>query len=215
MKLTYNEEFDDDLELDFDGDDGCDPEISEMFAKDLQNVLYDILNIDSNIQEEFVSGVCLRKHFSKHCIGNSDTKQSKRSKVYYDFDNNSKYSDYEKQISRRIEDTDYRIGSLYDYNTILKYLRKLFEGDVCILFCNSCGLDNGGRTINVAILSFSSEVTTNYNKGNTVDICVRTASGKTITLYPVDANYLQNKLNNIIKEYSKFEDVEQYNFNND
>ena len=79
---------------------------------------------------------------------------------------------------------------------VLSYLKKLFQGGIVLKFCNSCGLENDDGPINMSLIAFSSNVTKNYNGGNTIDICIKSTRDKTITLYPVDAHLLQNKFNN-------------------
>ena len=79
-------------------------------------------------------------------------KKSTRNRILYDFNDNSKYSTYEKDISSKIRDTNYKISSLYDYPTIMQYMRKLFEGNVTVQFGTSyaiagCIRDKGTYTI--------------------------------------------------------------------
>ena len=78
----------------------------------------------------------------------------------------------------------------------------MFEGNCSILFGNSCGLYNQSGQTRLGLYAFSSDVTRNYLGGNTVDICIMSGTGRTITLYSVDSYLLENKFNNIVKKYS-------------
>ena len=206
----YDDEFDYNV-----SDEGYDEKLGEEFANDILSILNELVDDPVSIEEDFTSPKNWKDHYRHHCLRGIPGRKSNRHLVYYDFNDPSKYAEYEKKLSSEIESSDYKIGSLYDYETITKYLRKLFEGNITVVFCNSCGLHNISGTVNLSIHAFSSNVTKNYSAGNTVDVCVKSARNKTITLYPVDANYLQAKLNNIIKKYSGRIDVDNYEFNND
>jgi phosphoribosylformylglycinamidine (FGAM) synthase-like amidotransferase family enzyme len=82
-------------------------------------------------------------------------------------------------------------------------MRKLFEGNITVMFANSCGLNNG-RPINLSFHAYATNVTTNYSGGNTVDVCIKSGNGKTITLYTVDAYAVERKLNSIVGNYSDY-----------
>lgn len=189
-------------ELDYE-DIGFDEEIAEKFAKDISDILYSIVDIDDTLDENFVSPKCRDDHFKKHCLGNSTGKVSKITKVYYDFTDKSQYLAYEKQVTSLINDSEYHIGSLYDYDEVIWHLKKLFEGSTTVTFTNSCGFTGPNGIINLSLHAFSSDVTKNYLAANTIDVCVKNQRNRTITLYPVDAHYLQTKFNNIIKKYSR------------
>ena len=145
----------------------------------------------------------------------ADIKHSRRSNVYYDFKDNSQYCEYESKVTDLINSTLNSVGSLYDYDLVMDCLRDLFQGNFTLHFCNSCGLRNSSGMISLSLIAFSSDVTTNYSGGNTIDICVKTGNGKTITLYPVDAHYLQNKFNSILRTYSDCTEIPHFDFNND
>lgn len=191
-----------------------DEEVGECFASDLLSIINDVLSSSNIVCEDFTSKLNLIKHFNKHCIGKNTGKKSTRRQVLYDFKDKSQYAEYEKKISERIKVSDNTIGSLYDYESNLKCLRNLFKGNTEIVFCNSCGIKSNGELVTMAILAFSSNVTKNYKSENTVDICVQNKSHKTVSLYPVDANYLQAAFNKLIKKYAQYSG-EEYAFNND
>ena len=90
----------------------------------------------------------------------------------------------------------------FDIDEVNKAFRKTFEGDSYVTFGWSWGFASGNKAVQLNIHSFSSDVTTNYKDGNTIDILIRTSSPKTITLYPVDASKLKIKLEHIFKKYS-------------
>lgn len=204
-----DDEYLDDLDLlsDIDEEDYIDEnyneEIAKAFAKDMEKFLYSIIAQDEILEEEFVSPHALRMHFNKHCKGHSD-KKSTRGRILYDFTDNSQYVEYERNLSRKINETDYTIGSLWDYDTVIKYMRKLFEGNIVVWFTNGCDLNNHG-TISVAFNAFSSNVTRNYHGGNTIDICIKKGNKRTISLYAVDAQDVEKRLNSTIGRYSDYD----------
>ena len=114
-----------------------------------------------------------------------------------------------------ISETDLIIESLDDYDTIVKYMRKLFEGNCAVTFAKSCGLRNSNYPISVSLVSYSSDKTNNYGAGNTIDVCIKGRKNRTVTLYAVDAHRVQNRLNSIIRNYSKSGNPQAFTFNND
>ena len=210
-KDYMNEEYDIfDDEIDEYEDENYDSEFATIFEKGIRKFLDDLISQSDFLEEKFTSNRSLLSHFNKHCLGHSGDKRSTRGKIYYDFNDNSKYSTYEKNLTQKIKDTKYAIGSLYDYDTILDYMRKLFEGDITVVFSNSCGINNNG-IISISFHSFASNVTKNYRRGNTIDLCIKNASGRTISLYPIDAYDVENRLNNTLKRYCGLD--HNFNFN--
>lgn len=207
-EYNEDEEYFDELDLlsDIDDEDwvdeNYDEEIAKSFAKDMENFLYSIIAQDEILEEEFVSPRKLRMSFDKHCKGHSN-KRSTRGRILYDFTDNSQYVEYEKALGHKIKETEYAISSLRDYNTVIKYMRKLFEGNAIVWFTNGCNLNNQG-TISIAFNAFSSNITRNYRGGNTIDICVKNNSYKTISLYAVDAQDVEKRLNITINKYSDY-----------
>lgn len=218
MKLEFlDDSICEDLDLingeEFEVEDGYDQSIADSFAEDFMSFLNYFISKSNAFQEDFVSDSCFRNHFEKHCIGRNRDRTSTRGRILYDFRDPSQYSEYEKSVTDKILSTRFKVGSLYDYDGILKFMRKLFSGNTTVQFCNSCGLDNNG-IISISFISYSSNVTTNYRGGNTIDICIKNATGKTVSLYAVDAHDVQNRLNNTVSRYSEYDDVEPYTFNN-
>ena len=173
--------------------------------------------VSDNISEQFISNQCLIQHFRDHCLGKHTERKSTTTNVYYDFTGVNEYSQYENAVSKHVLDSPKVVASLYDIQLLSKYFRKLFEGNVSINFLLSCGLKNNVGDISIGLHSFATKYTDNYTKGNTIDLIVFTPNKKTISLYAVDAHYLQTKINNLLKTYydSPNSEVPQYQFNND
>lgn len=160
---------------------------------------------DESLKEMFVKGQ-LPIHFKKHCLGTS-TKKSNRTNVYYDFKYVNDYKNYENKLSNIFSKPNIRITNLYDKD-LIKSLKNLFKGNYSIELTSSCGFSKGR---NICIYAYSSDVTTNYLSGNTIDICIRTNADETVTLYPLDANYFESKLNNILSKYTSFSSSLKFN----
>lgn len=203
--------------LDIDGyvEDGYDSITATAFEKDITNFLISIVRQAELVTEDFVTTTAFNNHFRKHCIGHNRNRRSTRRMILYDFVDNSQYRNYERTISTKIQDTKYRVGSLRDYDTVIKYMTALFKGNMAVRFCNSCDLHNDEGPIQVSFISFSCDVTTNYRGGNTIDVCVQNDNGRTITLFAVDAHDTQRRLNRIIENYSTYRPSTSFEFNND
>lgn len=177
----------------------------EAFADDIYNLLMELVNEDSlqTVTEEFTSPGGLKTHFERHCLAKSEEKVSTRTSVYYDFKDKSQYKELEKElISSANKPQTISVSSLVDVAAVNKSFRKLFEGNKFIYFGTLCQLHNKQGNVSLLIHAFASDYTRNYKQGNTVDVLVIGSGGKTITLYPVDAYYLETKFNNIIKNHS-------------
>lgn len=166
--------------------------------------LYDLLQsyIPQGLNEDFLLNQGnLTHHFRKHCLGNFDKKSTNYS-VYYDFTDIQQYIEYEKELQNSIGGSNtIRIQSLNDEELVVKSFNKLFEGNCFLVFTTMCGLHNVSGDVILCIHSYANDVTTNYTKGNSLDLIVLTASMKTITLYPISAKYLENKIKNIFATY--------------
>lgn len=218
MIIKYEEDYyDPEDDYDFTDYDDTDEELYQQFADEMYIFLMDIIKEGQLTTESFTSPNNFRRHFNKHCLGHEEGRHSTNSTIYYDFTDNSQYSAYEQEVTDRIRNTDMIIDSLDDYDNIMKYMRKLFEGDCTITFTKSCGLKGDKGPISVSFSSFSSGATSNYGRGNTIDVCIKGKGNNTVTLYPVDAHKVQNRLNNIIKNHldSGEEDTPSFDFNND
>ena len=214
LDLALMEDDDEDVAMyieEYNEETGYSDDVVKEFAKEFTDFLnYCMLQSDI-IKEDFVSQRCLLNHFTKHCIGHTN-KKSTRGRILYDFNDNSKYSTYEKGISSKIQDTNYKIGSLYDYPTIMKYMRKLFEGNITVQFCNSCCINHNGP-INLSFISYANDVTKNYTGGNTITMCIKNDRHKTISLYAIDAHDVEKRLNHTLQKFANFNS--NFTFNND
>ena len=154
----------------------------------------------------------LEYHFNKRCIGKNNNK-SKYTSVLYDFKDKNQYKQYEIALNNNMRNSDLIVSSLFDTDLVLKYFRKLFEGNVTICFDKNCGFKNAFGPVAIYIHSFATNVTKNYLQ-NTIDICIKLGNkfNKSITLYPVDAYYLETKFNNIVEKYNS-NTVDKFYFN--
>lgn len=183
----------------------------EAFAREIYNIFQEIVDEEERLTEEFTSNNSLKNHYKKHCLCGRSDRKSTKSKIYYDFDNINDYKDYENFVTSFIDSTDLRIKYLGDDN-INKYFRKLFEGNQAVYFTGFCDFRNSNGLITILVHAFASDKTQNYKNGNTLNFTVLQRN-KTVTMFPVDAHYLQTKLNNVIIKYSKSN--YKLNFNND
>lgn len=93
-----------------------------------------------------------------------------------------------------------------------RYMRRLFEGGCTILFTTSCGLNNNSGSYCLGVHAFSSGVTTNYGKQNTIDLLIADPTLRnTISIFAVDANYFENKLNSMIRNQSNVNATLKFN----
>ena len=186
---------------------------AEQFELDLKSILDDLISGGEILEEDFVSRSCMHSHYLKHCLGKNKNRKSTKRRVYYDFNDASKYSQFEKYIDNKIKHNSNSFGTLLDYNGIMKSMRDLFGGDYVLEFCAKCGLVNNNGSVVLSLISdFNNDVTSNYLAGNVIHICVKTISGKTITLYPVDAHELQREFNRVLKKYANYKG-QNFNWN--
>ena len=187
---------------DFDDDELFLNEIS--YDTETSKELYDLLQsyIPQGLNEEFLPNQNdLNHHFIKHCLGSFDKKSTNYS-VYYDFTDIQQYIEYDRKLQNSIGGRNtIRIQSLNDEELVVKSFNKLFEGNCFLVFTTMCGLHNVSGDVILCIHSYANDVTTNYTKGNSLDLIVLTTSMKTITLYPISAKYLGNKIKNIFATY--------------
>lgn len=188
-------------------------ENEEKFAEEIFNIIQSIIDSEEPLNEEFASERTLVQHFYSHCIAKWPDRKSKKSNVYYDFTNIDKYRNYENEVNRHITERGMPVQSLFDTAYINDCFRKLFREKSSIYFLMCCEFRNAQGPIAVGIHSYSSWCTKNYTGGNTIDFMILSRTRKTIMLYPVDAHYLETKINNVIRKYTDF-DV-KLKFNND
>lgn len=189
-----------------------------LFEKDIRALFQEIVDSEVGpITEEFMTDRKAKAHFESHCIGhNRKSRTSTRHNVYYDFKDVSLYKERERSIVATAKQTAnknvYIFDRLIDRDAVNRALRNLFEGDRYITLTYSCGLQNENGPIQLVVHSFASDATRNYPRGNTIDVLVLGHLGKTLTMYPVDANYFENKFNNILKKYYPSE-IEPFKIN--
>ena len=184
----------------------------EEFAQEIYNIFQEIINEEESLVEEFTSNNSLNYHYNKHCLCGKADRISTKNNIYYDFNNVNDYKDYEKYVANFADNTRLRINYLGDKKLIEKYFHKLFEGNQAVYLTNSCGFENKKGSVSVIVHAFASDKTNNYQQENTVNFMVR-GNAKTIAMFPVDAHYLQTKINNVIAKYSK--NKYELNFNKD
>lgn len=211
MKFIYKSDIEDDDIEDLDIDD--DIEETTPAQIEFANSIYDLFQsiiADNDINEEFKSNRSLINPFNKHCIGKHLDRRSTRTHIYYDFKNVNEYKEYEQFIRTKVLQPNYVISFLEDSDNILKYFHNLFMGNKSIYFTKSCGFNVEGKLINLGLYAFFSDKTNNYLGNNTVTLIILDKNN-TSTMYPIDANYLETKLNNIIKKYSDSDISLKYN----
>lgn len=181
----------------------------------LTDILQGLINGEV-LSEEWVSEPCLHQHFIDHCICNHPNEKSTLHNIFYDFENKDKYRTYTNGILDKVSATEYIVSSLFDTELCYKYFRKLFEGGVSILFLLSCNLRNDKGPVQIGLHSFTGDATKSYMGGNAIDLLIISAKGKLISQYPIDAHYLETKINNIFgNDYSGNGELPKYTFNND
>ena len=176
--------------------------ISDDLAEDLYNLIDDLISSEDEFFEQFISQKAELTHYMKHCLAGQTNRRSKKSNVFYDFNNQNDYSSYENQINTKCKHPDAMIGSLYASVDIVESIRKLFGGNYTIEFTPTCGFYNSNGPVIVCLNSFATDATKNYQVGNTINICILSKTFKTLSMYAVDATYLEHQFNRIIKNYT-------------
>lgn len=170
------------------------------FGDNVFSFLQELIDTD-NLTEEFSNQNQLTVHFRRHCLRNISGRVSTRSSVYYDFVDEQDYSKHEEDVSNKaintMENTDMFISDLYDTEKLIKAFRKLFEGNKTLVFSLACGFHNNIGPIRLCLNAYATRYTSNYQQ-NTIDFLIQAPNNKTVTLYAIDANYLENKINSEI-----------------
>lgn len=170
------------------------------FAVELQELIEE-LYVGEELNEDFKDRSKLYDHFRRHCYAKDPTKKSKRVSVYYDFKDISLYMEREKHFKHVIRSLDtLGIDTLVDVDKVLKCFHKLFEGDCSIVFSPTCGfISTTGESVGILLHAYANDVTKNYGQ-NTIDFMMYEHYTK--TLFPIDANYLENKFNNLVTKWN-------------
>ncbi len=140
-------------------------------------------------------------HFDAHCLGNHEDRKPRADNIYYDFKTKEKYKQYADSIVEAAKNTTMQISSLFGEELFDKYIREFFEGNQTIYFTNSCGFHIGESDATLALHSRANKATGN-DPNNTIDILVMTSKKVFITIYPVDAQELENKFHSVIAKYN-------------
>ena len=207
----------DDLDDDFNSNDYMPAsDIEYEIAAEIFDFLQDIIDREDSLTEDFTSYSKLEYHFNRHCLGlNPDGKKvSQYTKVYYDFKYLNEYRNYEESINKKMINLPLAYQpTLLDTETLFKCFRKLFEGNFSMLLPAGAGFENDLGPVQIGLNSFATKYTSNYKAGNTINMIILTPKNKTITMYAIDAHYLETKLNNIIEKYNA--NKIKLKFNND
>lgn len=188
---------DDDIE---ENDVITDDEIA--FADEIRAIFQEIIDTEC-LEEKSVSEKCRDTHFDKHCLGKYKNRRSTPSNIYYDFRDVRGYSDYEEKILNLLDRaTTPTIHSLFDVDEIESQFRKFFECGKFLILGANCGFKNDGGPTAIGLHSFATDVTSNYLRGNTTDFLILSRKFNTITMMPIEASKLEDKLNSRIKRYS-------------
>lgn len=182
---------------------------TDKFADAVLDLLVSLVDKDDlTLTEKFTSNKSLFTHFDYHCVG-AINKKSTRTNVRYDFTKVQQYHKYERELNKEFRQPNVTIiDTLYDEKAVIKAFRKLFEGGKYLLFSSLCGFRNQLGKVYIGLNSFANNVTTNYGKANTINVIVLTQTLETITMYPVDASYLETKFNHIIKLYRQDKELD-------
>lgn len=175
-------------------------EAERAFAEELKEMIEDLFK-EEDLNESFKNRSRLLDHYNRHCIANDRSKRSRRSTVYYDFRDVGLYMHYEKYIDDLRAQYGMLHNSLLNVSDIIKSFHKLFEGNRTLIFSISCGfISTDHQPVYIKLHSWANEVTTNYNS-NTIDFMMYNER-YTKTLFPLDANYLENKFNNLVTRWN-------------
>ena len=206
-------EINDDIDLNYDKQDIITKDEID-FAEDIQKFLQEIINNEQKgLNEEFTSESSLNQHFSWHCLAGDINKKSKRTNIYYDFRNVNEYKKLEDDLSNKIKAgmgnvSITTVSDLQDTELLLKGFHKLFEGNQVLFFPYTCGFKNDTGDILLSFISYANNTTQNYTKSNTIHCLIMSRKFRTITLYPVDASYVENKFNNLVDKYAQIKIVQ-------
>lgn len=190
----------------------------ELFAEDIYKLIQDIIDSEKRIvEEEFTSENNLENHYRWHCLAGNTNRRSTRTNIFYDFNNIDKYRELENRVNEKFlnsvrDKRAIQINSLYDTEDIIRGFHKLFEGDFTLVFSSLCGFRNLSGTVNITFVSFANWCTRNYQRGNTIHCLINGRNAKTLTLYPIDANYIETKFNSFVNNYSDIS-VPTFNIN--
>ncbi len=170
----------------------------EVLAERLSYLIQNFIVDDKN-NGDFTHNHNLLDRFIQHCIAGDPNKKSKRTHIYYDFNNKDKFRVYSNNVLKKVLDTNHKISSISKVNVLTNELKNLFKGNYEIFFYRSSGFYNKQERVKIGLHSFSSNVTTNYTNAKTIDLLILDSCDKLIDIYPIDATYFELEFNNILK----------------
>ena len=136
--------------------------------------------------------------FDKHCLCGDTARKSTESKVYYDFSNADKYRVYAEKVAGRVLNTENKVASLYDTETLSACFAGLFKGDSAVYFYVCCDLKVDAKPVILGLRSFATKLTKNHGDRETVDLLVLTPDERLVALCAVDAAVLERELKTMI-----------------
>lgn len=184
----------------------------EEFAGEVFAFIQNLIDSEpKDLTEAFTSSSSLEDHYGWHCLADRPKKKSisTRTNIFYDFRDLDLYRELEEQLNDQVlkapaeGKNSATIFSLLDTNKVLKGFRGLFEGSYILTFAGACGFKNAVGHVAISFISFANEYTKNYRSANTIHCLIMGRNNRTVTLYPIDASYVEHKFNSFIKNYNK------------
>lgn len=165
--------------------------------------IYDILESLANtrvLDEEWTNTPGTKEnHFKYHCLGSDNNYVSKEDNVYYDFKSQSEFDKFEDEISRKALNPDIIIDSIAEPDIWDTLVSNLNAGKT-VMFSQNCGFKGKHGPVSYVFIPNATEYTTNYGKASTVSFIVLTPDNKTISLYPMDINYIPVRMPRMVNK---------------
>lgn len=171
----------------------------EEFADEIRDIFQSIID-NEGLCETFYRYPTFHEHFNKHCLAGIKGRKSEVENIYYDFEKESSFSNYADRLIQSAKNPDVVISDLFNDHEIEYGFRQFFEGDCTLLLSPLCDLRGKNGAVKLLLHSYSTNVTTNYTLGNTIDVLVISYYPKMITLYPIDCSTLEDRLNAMLKK---------------
>ncbi len=171
----------------------------EEFADEIRDIFQSIID-NEGLSETFYRYPTFHEHFNKHCLAGINGRKSEVENIYYDFEKESSFSTYVDKLIQSAKNPDVVISDLFNNDEIDCGFRQFFEGDCTLLLSPLCDLRGKNGAVKLLLHSYSTNVTTNYTLGNTIDVLVISYYPKMITLYPIDCSTLEDRLNAMLRK---------------
>lgn len=188
-----------------------------IFARDLSKLLRSFIP-QEYLTEKFIDKETADNHFAKHCLANRSGRTSKKTNVYYDFNDIEEYKKYDDELNEKFNDYDViEINSLYDEDLVKDAFTKLFQGNCYIIFTEDCGFFTTDKPTLLGIHAFANNVTTNY-ADDTIDFNVLgldylTDTAVSISLFPIDRSQLEHTFNNFVEQHCIYKNTKAVQMN--